>query len=156
MEGWKLPPKAKIYEALSAVADGRVSRTGANTAEVISSSGTKSYTVEWNDDVSAVTSNDNASYWQGYLGYPIMAVLMHLGRLAYDSTIALHLAGIPWKQINKQFKNDYDKAVGSVLTLLEEKGVNTQAIQDEADRIMSQTEQLSLGKLPRRKRPPKG
>ncbi|HOO39115.1 MAG TPA: hypothetical protein PLV78_12420 [Deltaproteobacteria bacterium] len=156
MEGWKLPPKAKIYEALSAVADGRVSRTGANTAEVISSSGTKSYTVEWNDDVSAVTSNDNASYWQGYLGYPILAVLMHLGRLAYDSTIAGHLAGIPWKQINKQFKNDYDKAVGSVLTLLEEKGVNTQAIQDEADRIMSQTEQLSLGKLPRRKRPPKG
>lgn len=156
MESWKLPPKAKIYEALSAVADGRVSRAGAHTAEVISSSGTKSYTVEWNDDVSAVTSNDNASYWRGHLGYPILAVLMHLGRLSYDSTIAGHLAGIPWKQINKQFKNDYDKAVGSVLTVLEEKGVSTQAIRDEVDRIMSEIEQLPLGKLPRRKRPPKG
>ena len=156
MENWKLPPKAKIYEALSAVADGRVSRTGDNEAEVVSSSGRKTYTVEWNDDISAVTSNDNASYWQGYLGYPILAVLMHLGKLTYDSTIAQHLAGIPWKEINKKFKNDYDKAVGSVLSSLEEKGANIQAIRDEADKIMSRIEQLPLGKLSRRKRPPKG
>jgi hypothetical protein len=156
MAKWNLPPKAKIYEALSAVADGRVSRTGDNEAEVVSSSETKTYTVEWSEDFSAVTSNDNASYWQGYLGYPILAVLMHLGRLSYDTTIARHLAGIPWNRINKQFKNDYDKAVESVLSSLEGKGVSTQAIRDEADMIMSGIEQLSLGKLSRRKRPPKG
>lgn len=156
METWKLPPIAKIYEALTALADGRVKRTGTNTAEVISSSGTKNYAVEWNDDISAITSNDNASYWQGYMGYPILAVLMLLGRITCDTALAGSLAGIPWKQINRQFKNDYDKAVESILSSLEEKGTDPRVIRDETARIMSQVEQLSLGKLPRRKRPPKG
>ncbi len=41
MAAWKLPPKAKIYEALTAVADKRVSVQDAASAEVVSSSGTK-------------------------------------------------------------------------------------------------------------------
>jgi hypothetical protein len=156
MEKWKLPPKAKIFEALSAVADGRVSQTGDNEAEVVSSSGTKTYSVSWSDDFSSITSNDNASYWQGYLGYPILAALMHLGKLAYDPGTAQLLAGIPWKQINKQFKNDYVKAVESVLCSLGEKGANTDLIRSEVKEIMTQIEQLCLGKVPRKKRPPKG
>ena len=43
--GWKVPPKAKIYEALTAVADGRVNLKGGETAEVLSSDGTKTYIV---------------------------------------------------------------------------------------------------------------
>ena len=40
-ESWALPPPAKVYEALSAVADGRVRVTGAREAEVTSSLGEK-------------------------------------------------------------------------------------------------------------------
>jgi hypothetical protein len=155
MDKWKLPPKAKIYEALSAVADNRVKIIGKTTAEVTSSSLDKTYTVTWNEDLSQITSNDNASFWQGYLGYPILAVLMETGTVSFNKKIAKDLAGIPWKGINKQFRNDYDKAVESVLIALKDKGVDIQAIRDEIDNIMTHIDQLSLHKLPRRSRPSK-
>ena len=94
MSTWKSPPKAKIYEALSAVAGGRVTLMGGEKAEVMSSDGTKTYHVEWSPDLNQITSNDNASYWQGYMGYPIIAVLMVLGRLEYRTEVADFLAGV--------------------------------------------------------------
>ncbi len=154
MNFWKMPPKAKIYEALTAVADGRVTLTGAQQAEVVSSAGTKTYLVEWSADRQAIVSNDNASYWQGYMGYPMVAVLMTLGMVEYAPEVAARLAGIPWQQINKRFRNDYDKAVAAVLESLQEQGADPQAIRAEVDRIMSFLERLSLQKLPRRRRPP--
>ncbi|MBI4964490.1 MAG: hypothetical protein HY913_14525 [Desulfomonile tiedjei] len=153
---WKIPPKAKIYEALSAIADGRVSPKGDQQAEVVSSSGAKTYLVEWSEDLSGITSNDNASFWQGYMGYPIIAVLMLLGRLHFKREVADMLSGIPWKQINKQFRNDYDKAVDSVLGQLEAQGLRRETITDEVDRILAQIEKMELEKLPRKKPPPKG
>jgi hypothetical protein len=153
---WKSPPKAKIYEALSAVADGRVKPVGGEIAEVVSSDGTKTYHVEWSPDLNRITSNDNASYWQGYMGYPIIAVLIVLGKLDYKTKVADVLAGVPWKQINRQFRNDYAKAIESVLDTLEAKGTPRQVVAAEVDRIMTQIEDLELEKLPRRKRPPKG
>jgi hypothetical protein len=156
MAVWKIPPNAKIYEALSAIADGRAKLTGDRKADVVSSSGTKTYVVEWFGDLSGITSNDNASYWQGYMGYPILAALMLLGKLDFRKEVAQLLAGIPWKKINKQFRNDYDKAVEYVLEDLEAKGIQREAILSEVDSIMAQIEKLELEKLPRRKRPPKG
>jgi hypothetical protein len=155
MGTWKSPPKAKIYEALSAVADGRVKLMGGEIAEVVSSDGHKTYHVEWSIDPDQITSNDNASYWQGYVGYPIIAVLMLLGKLDYKTEVASSLAGVPWKQVNRQFRNDYTRAVDSVLDTLEAKGTPRQVVMAEVDRIMAQIEGLKLEKLPRRKRPPK-
>ncbi len=155
MGTWKSPPKAKIYEALSAVADGRITMTGAGKAEVISSDGTKKYEVEWSHDLSKFTSNDNASYWQGYMGYPIIAVLMILGRLDYETEIAKLLAGVTWKQLNRRFRGDYAKAIDSVLDTLQERGSSPQVVIAEVERIMAQIENMELEKLPRRKRPPK-
>jgi hypothetical protein len=149
MASWKLPPKAKIYEALSAVADNRVKITSETSAIVTSSSLDKNYTVTWSKDLTHITSNDNASHWQGYVGYPIVAVLLVKGKMTFDRKNAGHLAGVAWKKINKQFKNDYDKAVESVLASLEEKGIDTRCIRDEVERIMTQIEQLALKKLPR-------
>ena len=149
---WKLPPKAKIYEALSAVADGRVTMHENKTAEVVSSGGDKTYQVEWSDDLTQITSNDNASYWQGYTGYPILAVLMILGKLQFNNDIARHLAGIRWKEINKKFKRDYDKAVDSVLTELESRGISRELIESEIDHIRIHLESLKLSRLPRRKK----
>lgn len=70
----KLPPIEKIPEAYSAIADHRIEMSE-NSAVVDSSDKTKRYTVTWNDDL--YTSNDNASIWQGYAGYPMIAVLIH-------------------------------------------------------------------------------
>ena len=153
---WKLPPKAKLYEALTAVADNRVSIIGDSTAEVISSSGAKKYTVEWSDDQTQFTSNDNASYWQGYLGYPIVAVLMQIGRLKFDHAVAKHLAGVPWKTINKQHKNDYNNAIEEVMKTLSKKGVEVNTIHAEVEKLYQQLDGTMLGKLSKRTRPPKG
>ena len=156
MGGWKLPPKAKIYEALTAVADGRVKLKSDETAEVLSSDGTKTYIVEWSADLGQITSNDNASYWQGYIGYPIIAVLMALGRLDFDIRAAQALSGIAWKQMNRRFRNHYDKAVDSVLLNLDVEPGLRQTVVSEVDKIFNQLETLDLEKLPRRRRPPKG
>ena len=81
MTAWKLPPRAKVFEAFSAVADGRVRLTGPGSATVTSSGGDKTYDVEWSEDGRTIAANDNASYWQGYLGYPALAVLLERGEL---------------------------------------------------------------------------
>jgi hypothetical protein len=151
---WKLPPRAKIYEALSAIADARVTTLGGNVAEVVSSGGDKTYRVEWSDDLTGITSNDNASYWQGYMGYPILAVLMMLGKLKFNKETARRLAGIHWKEINKKFKRDYNKAVDFVLSELESKGISRKGIESEVDQIWTQLEAIRLDRLPRRRRPP--
>jgi hypothetical protein len=152
---WKKPPQAKIYEALTAIADGRVKLLEGQSAEVASSDRSKKYSVAWSEDLKAFTSNDNASYWQGYMGYPIVAVLMLLGKVGFSREAADLLAGIPWKQLNKRFRNDYTKAVESVLNDLEATRVGArQTITDEVDGIMAQIERLELEKLLRRRRPP--
>ena len=155
MGEWKLPPKAKIYEALSAIGDGRVTVVGPGEAQVASSDRSKTYAVEWSEDLRQFTSNDNASYWQGYTGYPIVAVLMLLGRLDFSKETAALLSGIPWKLLNRRFRNDYAKAIESVFDDLEAKGAPREPIIAEVDRILLQLEGLTLEKLPRRKRPPK-
>ncbi len=153
---WKLPPKAKIFEALGAIGDRRVKLTGGRQAEVTSSDGTKTYSVEWSEDVRQFTSNDNASYWQGYIGYPIIAVLMELGKLDFSREVAQQLSGIPWKQLNKRFRNNYEKVIETVLGTLEAQGGSRLTVEAEVDRTMAQIEALRLEKLPRRKRPPRG
>lgn len=128
---------------------------GGQSAEVASSDRSKTYSVGWSEDLSAFTSNDNASYWQGYMGYPILAVLMLLGRVEFSREATDLLAGIPWKQLNKRFRNDYAKAVEFVLDDLEAAHSGArQMITEEVDRIMGQIEGLELEKLPWR-RPPK-
>jgi hypothetical protein len=152
---WKMPPKEKVYEALSAVVDGRVKLIGASKAEVTSSGGEKNYLVEWSEDGTEITSNDNASFWQGYIGYPIIAVLLVTGRIPYESESVGGLAGISWKKINKQHKNDYAKATQAVLQDLAARGIATEPITETADRIFNALQSLPLRKMTsRRQRPP--
>lgn len=91
---WGIPPKEKIPEAWSAIADGRV-QMGQGQALVTSSTGKKVYTVTWAGD--EYSANDNASYWQGYMGYPLLTVLMLQNRVPYKEEIAAHFRGVPWK-----------------------------------------------------------
>jgi len=152
---WYLPPKAKIYEALSALGDGRVTIITNTSAQVVSSAGNKTYDIEWSEDGSKITSNDNASYWQGYLGYPIVAVLMARSVISFDHAVAKQLAGIPWKDVNTKFRNNYDKAVQQVLGDVELRGGSPEAVIKEVDLIYAQLEGMGLGRMARRKLPPK-
>ena len=128
MTAWKMPPVAKVYEALSAIAEGRVRITAPGRAEVVSSAGDKTYAVTWSEDGRQISSNDNASMWQGYTGYPIIAVLLATGRIPYDPAVAALLAGVPWHDLNERFKRDYDAAVESVLYDIESRGGDRVAV----------------------------
>ncbi len=112
---WKMPPIEKIYEAWSAIADGRASILD-DSATVKSSDFSKEYTVEWKNGV--YYSNDNASYWQGYYGYPVIAVLMLQDLLPFDKEIANLFRGIEWKKLNAKYKRDYAAAAAEVLSSL--------------------------------------
>lgn len=128
----KLPPIEKIPEAWSAIADGRVT-LGQGEAEIRSSDGQKTYRVCWEGDVYA--STDSATYWQGYPGYPVLAVLMLRERLPLDRGIAAHFAGVNWTALNERHKRDYAAALGEVLQGLRAKGVDTAPLEREMQRV---------------------
>ena len=109
-KNWKKPPVLKVFEALSAIADGRVNEISEGLAKVISSDRTKSYTVKWNSVTREVYSDDNASHWQGYLGYPGIAYLMKKGVLPFDAELAKQFAGIEWKKLNSRFR-EHEKVI---------------------------------------------
>lgn len=137
----KLPPIQKIHEAYSAIADGRVKLDG-ERAEVVSSDRKKRYTVTWEGDL--YTSNDNASYWQGYAGYPMIAVLMLQGRLPLDRQIAGYFKGINWTELNARYKAKYDRAVAEVMGRLREEGVDTEQVDAEVNRVYCALKELNI------------
>ena len=150
--GIKVPPIEKIHEAYSAIADGRILLRDTE-ADVSSSDFAKQYLVKWNDET--YSSNDNASYWKGYLGYPIIAVLMLQGKLSYDKEIAGYFKGINWKKLNTEHKNDYSKAVKQIMDELERSGVDCDQINNEVDKVYKEIEQLAINTKRSPLRPPK-
>jgi hypothetical protein len=183
---WKMPPKIKIYEALGAVGDGRVSIKGSvlsikgkverphprqtrlspnpllkgegttTEAWVESSSRGKKYTVLWNAENKAIMTNDNGTYWQGYLGYPAVAFLMKQGLIKYDEKIATALKNIPWKDINTKYKNNFEKTLEDIWKIVGEKGVSKNEIETEVEWILKGLEKLGLVWLGKRIKPPSG
>lgn len=156
MTAWRLPPRAKVFEAFSAVADGRVRLTGPGTATVRSSAGDKTYEVAWEEDGHTIGANDNASYWQGYLGYPALAVLLERGVLRAGGDVVRALAGVPWHDLDKRFRRDYDAAVAHVLAGLPDGAPDAAAIERAVDDVLQQLAALGLQRAGRGKRPPRG
>ena len=142
---WKLPPIEKIPEAYGAIADGRVAMKD-SSADVVSSDGTKTYRVRWNGDL--YSSDDNASKWQGYTGYPIVAVLLLQGRLPLNQDVMTLFKGIPWKELNKKHKNKYAEALAEVLEDIRANGGDPDRVRREMQTVYSALEAL---KLPRRR-----
>jgi hypothetical protein len=126
-QSWKMPPLIKIYEALGALADGRVQLADEQRALVVSSDGAKIYEVELRGQV--ISANDNASYWQGYLGYPAIAVMIARGLLPADPAALTALRGIPWKELNNRFHNDYGRTLEEVARRLELSGASPRAVE---------------------------
>lgn len=153
MEYWKTPPSIKVYEALGAVADGRVNMTNKRSARVMSSDGSKWYDVSYNRDVNAIMANDNGSYWVGYLGYPAIAFLMVSGVLLYDELVAQSLKGIAWKEINQRTKNDFGKTMAEIFSGMS--GENRARIEMFGEKVLQEIDRLRIGKLGKRVRPPR-
>jgi hypothetical protein len=157
MTNWKLPPKAKIYEAFSVLADERYV-IQENSALITSSDGKKQYSVEWIPRIKTgeslkITSNDNASYWQGYMGYPIIAVLMIIKEISLNEEILPYFKDIPWNALNKAAKNDYDSVVKKVLSGIADKEV-VKRINFEVENIFIQLGKMKLEPLGKVRRPP--
>ncbi len=141
MGNFKIPKREKIYEAYGAIADERVTLKG-DTAEVKSSSLDKTYIVEFKDGV--YSSNDNSSYWQGSLGYPIIAILMLQGKLSLDREIADYFKGIKWKELNTLYKNKYDEVVGQILEDYREAYIDVESIENEVEKVYKEIENLDI------------
>lgn len=136
-----MPPIAKIYEAFSVLADGRI-KLEENKATITSSNDEKQYTVVWNEN--EITSNDNATVWQGYPGYPVIAVWLMKNRISYQKDIIKYFKNINWHEINKQNKRDYQKGIEDILNALKEDNIDTEKIEEEVNRIYLAIENLDF------------
>ena len=134
---WKMPPIIKVYEALGAIGDGRVRVEDERRATVTSSDGSKTYEVETSADGREIASNDNASYWQGYVGYPAIAVLIARGLYRPPANVTDALAGVPWKELNRKYKKDFAKTIAEVEKELEQAGHDPDAVRSEAEAVLS-------------------
>lgn len=134
----KLPPIEKVYEAWTAITDGRI-QLHDNQATVSSSDDSKEYTVRF--DGNRYASDDNATYWQGYPGYPVIAVMMLKGILPFDKEEAEKWKGVNWKAVNTKFKNKYAEAVKAVA---EERGINMDEARKAAENVMEKLSHLDI------------
>ena len=119
------PPRIKVLEAIGAIGDGRIRMVGANKALVTSSTGEKEYrvvAVKEGVDTFRVFSNDNGTVFKSYIGYPIISLLILMGELPLDNTIAKALSGIPWKELNEKYQK-YAVVENIVISRAERLGV---------------------------------
>jgi hypothetical protein len=151
---WKMPPLAKVYEALGAIGDGRVRIEDGQRASVTSSDGAKIYSVENSAEATEISSNDNASFWQGYLGYPAIATLIARGLIDADQGAVRALTGVPWKELNSRYRNDYDRTLEEVMRDAAARGYDVDAIHAAAGAVLEALRKLAPRQGPRR-RPPR-
>jgi hypothetical protein len=142
-EPWKLPPLAKIYEALGALGDGRVEFQDEGHATVLSSDRSKTYRVEMSADGRTISSDDNASYWQGYLGYPAIAVMLRRGLCPVRAEAIKALAGIAWSELNRRFRNDYNRTIDEVMRRAEQRGFDPKVVVGEANAVLSKLREVA-------------
>ena len=147
----QIGPIEKVYEAYSAIADGRVHLLpGEDKAEVQSSDKSKTYTVTWHENI--YTSNDNASYWQGYAGYPVLAVLMMQGKLSLNEAVSEHFKDVNWTELNAAHKRDYAAAVAEIA---QEREIDMESVQSVAEVVMEELRGLDVTMKRGSLRPPK-
>ena len=117
-----------------------------NTGFVSSSDRSKVYTVYINLARREAFSDDNGTRYRGYIGYPIIAVLMASGHIAYDDRYAEALSGIPWKRLN-----EYYKKYSIVEKLVEEhakrRGIDIVELRRYVNNVMKKLEEYRLRAL---------
>ena len=153
----KLPPKIKIYEALGSIADNRVEINWlfANEAKCYSSSLNKYYIIKYNSDEKSIITNDNGSYWQWYIWYPAIAFLMKQWIITYNKNFSEALKWIARKDINQNFKNDFNKTIDYIHWIIISKWIDLKLFLQDIDNIYNQIEKLNLKILWTKIKPPK-
>ncbi len=122
------PPRIKYLEAAGALGDGRVRvvEEGPSRlrARVESSMGDKEYhvVIEWGEGTVEAYSDDNGTRYRGYVGYPILSLMMLAGLLKRDKEVEEALKGIPWKRLNEEYKR-YKLVEEEVARIAQERGV---------------------------------
>ena len=134
----KFPPIEKIYEAWTALADKRV-HLHDGYADVSSSNGEKAYVVRFSGD--QYSSDDNATFWRGYPGYPVIAVLMLQGKLPYKAEEAEQWKNINWTSINKKYRNNYADAVAEIA---KDRNIDMAVSSVEAEKVMESLKDLPI------------
>lgn len=134
----KLPPVEKVFEAWTAIVDNRI-KIYENHADVESSDGTKGYVVKF--DGNTFSSDDNATYWRGYAGYPVLALLMKKGILPFDREEADLWRDVNWKEINTRYKNNYSKAVAEIAS---QRNIDLEESYRAADAVIEALKQLDI------------
>ncbi len=149
---YKIPIIEKIYEAYSALADGRVKLDG-DKAYVTSSDYLKNYEISKTED--SYISNDNMTYFVGAIGYPILAVMMLKGELNYNAEVAKLFKNINWKKLNTENKNDYQKVANMILKEMAEKGIDVNFVKSETEKTYVEVKKLKMPYKKSRRFPPK-
>ncbi len=152
---WKIPPEIKIYEALGCLADGRLKKVDGEV-QVYSSSGQKFYTVTFDEKKKAIMTNDNGSYWVGYLGYPAIAYLMSIRELSFNETYAESLKDIAWKDMNTKNKNNFEKTLLEVREIMKDKGINLKEFDQFVEQVLREIKTKKFQLLGKKKQPPRG
>lgn len=134
VSSWKVPHIIKILEAYSVIADVRYEKKD-NYLLVYSSDYKKRYTVE--HFIDGYASNDNMSYNNGILGYPIVVKLALEGKIYLNKDIAILFKGINWTNLNEKCKKDFTLSFETVMDELTNKGIDTEIVRDEVNTVYS-------------------
>ncbi len=139
----RLPPRIKVLEAAGAIADKRIKSIDEKLYEVVSSDGTRRYRVYVDLDRNIVYSDDNGTRFRGYIGYPIIAVLMLNDKLPLNEKISKALAGIPWKKLNEKYRKYYvvERIVKSIAS---KKGVSPSEIDEYINEVLGKLKSMKL------------
>jgi len=139
----RIPPKIKVLEAAGTVADGRITFIDERNAVVVSSDGSRRYSVYVDLTRREACSTDNGTVYRGYVGYPIIAVLMIKGALTYDSRIGNALKGIPWKAMNERYKK-YAIVEDEVKKIVAERGITPEELENFKNNVYKELKRFKL------------
>ncbi len=131
----RLPPRVKVLEALSAIGDKRVCTATERVGFVASSDRSRVYEVYVDLGAGVAYSSDNGTKLRGYIGYPIIAVLMATGRIPYKREYAEALAGIAWRMLNEKYRR-YSIVERIVKKIAREKGVDPGKLDDYVEEVL--------------------
>jgi len=143
----RLPPRIKVLEALGAIADGRIKIIDGYRAQVVSSEGDRIYDVYVDVSKGQAYSNDNGTKYRGYVGYPIIALLMIKGVIPFYRDVAEALKGIPWRELNEKYKK-YAIVESIVKDIARKRGISPSYIDLVISRVLSTLKTLRLKLLP--------
>ena len=143
----RLPPKIKVIEALSIVADDRIIIEGLLSNEWKCSSASspwKTYKILYNEKENTISSNDSGSTNQWFLWYPAIAFLMKIWKLKYDESILEMVEDTDWIKIKGQVNKDYESMYRLILWNLLMQWFNVDYFTSQVENIYNQISELHL------------